>query len=200
MRVKFVLPPDKKALHWHPLGMPVFKRDDIDARKHYCEGAFEVGVPQTLRKIKSGQQKSASWWFSSGYFYMWWTDPPNFTVVSAKAWINWYWDRSGTENHVIGGGGGWDESHLWTGWELGYHWNGEMTTDSTYGWTGAAYYRNQLFPPCTPVTPMYLYFDPVQVVGDTGGYLSGYGSTSAQGPGLCYLLLTPHSEVVRIVN
>jgi len=31
---KFVLPPDKKALHWHPLGKPVFKRDDIDTLKH----------------------------------------------------------------------------------------------------------------------------------------------------------------------
>ena len=78
---KFVLPPGKKALHWHQLTRETFTKEGPDAAKHYCEATFEVGVPSRYATASTTVevQPLANWRMSSGYFWMWWTDPVNWS-------------------------------------------------------------------------------------------------------------------------
>lgn len=213
---RFELPPGKKVLHWHQLDPPVFKRDEPDSTKHYCEAAFEVGTPVRISDGNGpGRQigtrpfsplDSGFWQWSYGYYRMWWTDPIGLEVNYAKAYVSWWWDGASCARKDSAGSGYADWWLTLTGWELLSRWNGEVLGGSdpnclTYaGWTGGTHLMNQYFPPCSPFAPMYLDYDPVSASGMSDGYLYGYGTTVAWGPGLCRALLTHHNEIVRVTN
>lgn len=189
---RFVLPPGQKALHWHRLGRP-----RIDKNKNTCDAAFEVGIPARFAGVVVPNE-APTW--SSGYFSMWWTDPINYTVTWARAEITWGWERLLCA--IYQNGDYFDWWNVPTGWQLvGHGPIGSVTGGcSEVGYTGTTFLANQSFPPCNPLAPMYLEYNPVQVFGTADGYLWGYGHTEASGPGLCYLLLSPHFEIVRTWN
>jgi hypothetical protein len=207
-RFNFVLPPGKKALRWLQQGVPFFHNDD----KNTCEALFEVGTPARYGPKESEETKAIgnakavlgrrdTYETSRGIFRMFWKDPPGFQVTWAKSDITWSWEGPLLCAHYnYGFFEDWGASI--TGWQKVSQWStGSITAGCVHvGYTGSSRWANQVFPPCNPFAPMYVNYDPIQAYGQNDGYLIGSGSTAVTGPGLCYLLLTPGSEIVRTSN
>ena len=172
----------------------------VSVAKATSSGVYQPeALPASVaRPLTSGVIPHEAPTTSSGYFKMWWTDPLGLTPTWAQANLTWNWERLLCVGYIAGSYG--------YGTDLGWSVNGSdpegvvSGSCDMVGYTGGTFLSNSVFPPCTPLSPMYLKYDPVQVFGMSDGSLDGYGYTQATGPGLCYLLLTPHSAIYRTWN
>jgi hypothetical protein len=70
--------------------------------------------------------------------------------------------------------------------------NTGMNMDGLVPWTGysaSALFYNDFFPGCSPTSPMYAHYDPVQVYGYPDGSYDGFEISWTDGPGGCRFLL-----------
>jgi hypothetical protein len=204
-RFTFALPPTEKARGWRQQGEPLF-----DMLRNTCKAAFEVGVPARFAQSRADAselrpgvmpQQETIPTTSSGYYIMWWTDPPPFgnTVTWVTAGINWFWQGTLHCAEYLGGSFN-DWGYPGTNWQKLGEWDvGSDITCNDVGYKGSSLWTNYTFPPCTPLNPMYLTYDFIEAWGANDGYLYGRGTTYTSG-GACRFLLSPHADLVRTMN
>ncbi len=194
-RFRFHVPAGSNPLAWRQASDPLFSADGKTCEATFYQGELtaEFRSANSLPAIPyvCGGQYSCRVDYTSAFL-----DPLNIETTHLAAEVTWSFNQVGTDGCCYArytAGGLYPYALASTGNVEVSQWAATgLNTPGLVSWTGysgSAEFTNGFFPGCSPTSPMYYYYDPVQVYGYPDGSYDGFDSSYLTGPGGCYVLL-----------